>query len=1059
MPLNLSTAQTWSILLGSSELDISACVDGWVLQRTKAELDRPVTTRLEADLLAESPNAPFGFSMLPTAAIWKKGQQVKVLIDSVLVATLVLQTYDYDFDDCRVDGDESPGGQLIAVCQLSLESRTQKIQPFGSQFFEEAKTDRLSERTSSRVVPWTAAAGLYLDRAGLSLADANNPTLRTRGADGRPRTDGLSAEPPNPNPDPIAEAQAIAQSRGCWLWVRPDGAVVARKYPMPPYGSPAVRISRDLLFKNKLERLEVGDEFEPPQRVNVVGRENRAVPEWDSEDFGESEFEDDDGPTEGQRQPCEDDNGDKTIITAAGYIKIDQPRVKNGIGKLNYVRYAEEKWTEKRVLFPSSTSTTLIREYKTERTVYYDRRGYPLSSVTKKIVPAGLASSQIYLEQTSPYYSERIEETWNYDLRGIWTNYVRDVYSPLEIIFGTEDAGRAFGLASRTETLYAEIACGKYSEITGNFEPAGRVRPDPDRPYDTTPTRTDNPAPRDLDGAPEPPYKPTPQPVVPSSYQAEDERLGLTSDEDDDRDDATIYLDHINSQEQADEMSKLLAQMFESRRWARSIERPLDRATLSNLDLFAVEDVCRSRGIVDGFSIICAEGEILCSYTLQFVGDLATPVPTRTSRAITVPPAPGVSNPVMLTPEPDYSFQQGESVEILLVAQGGTQPYAFTATPLPAGLTLGGNTISGEPTTPGTTTVTATVTDDDSDTSQVLFDIVVTAVAPAAARSKQVLRLIAEDSDAALLVEPPEILLCIGEDSDSATLGIFLQALTAEIVTTWGGEIRTPIVAELSQIWTGAIELVEPSIDQPSLRLWLDPANGLTSTENVGFGDFNVQWASLATANPDAVVANEFSQIDVLTPNAFGTDIPGALIGDPALDAYSALTAANPSNSGSYIAATGYTLFVVFRALGFNASDSFDRGSMYSRGDGIVGDTNGFSGGFALYLRRLDEVYELTLGNDTGSTQAEVYTPIALNTTYLVEAWHDGTTLNLSLNGGVAQSTPAGARSNTGDLALGALTDYSFHGYLGHCLLYTGALDSPTRSAIRDNLNTIYGVY
>lgn len=1057
MPLNLATAQNWNILLGAAELDISGCVDGWILQRTKAELDRPVTTRLEADLLAESPNAPFGFSMLPTAAIWKKGQQVKVLIDGVLVATLVLQSFDYDFDDCRVDGDESPGGQLIAVCRLSLESRTEKIEPFGPKFFAEAKTDRMSGSTYKKVVPWTKAAGLYLNRAGIPLADTSGNTivLRTRGANGEPRTDGLSAEPPNPNPDPIAEAQSIAQSRGCWLWVKPDGSVVARKYPMPPYGSPAVRISRDLLFKNKLERLEVGDEFEPPQRTNVVGRENRAVPEWDTEEFGESEFDDaDDDPTDGQRQPCEDGGGDKRIITPAGYIVIDQPRVKNGIGSLNYVKYREEQYTEKNVLFPGSDSNALVRERLEERVVYYDREGKPLSALTKKTIPAGLASSQLYPEQTNDYYAERIEEIWEYDLSGLWLSHRRDVYKRMEIIFNTKDAGGGFAIAHRTLTNYLEVACDKWSELVSEFVPEGVKRPDPDRPFSTTLVKDSNNIPTELDGAPEPPYKPTPQPIVPDSYQAEDERPGLTSDEDDERDGQTIYLDHINSQEQADEVAKLLGQMFESRRWARSIERPLDRATLKNLDLFAVEDVCKSRGIVDGFSILCAEGEILCSYTLQFVGDLANPVPPRTSRAVSVPPAPGVSNPVALNPEPDYSFQQGESVEIVLLAQCGSQPYTYSTTTLPAGLTLSGDTISGNPTATGTTTITATVTDDSSDTDSVSFDVVVAAVAPAATRSKRVIRGIAEDIDEAYLAEPPPPVTGIGEDADEAIGGIFLAPITAEIVTTWGGEIRSPLVAEITITWGGEIERIEPSIDQPSLQLWLDPDLGLTSVDS-GFGDWDVQWDTQSTNNSTAIARNEFSLIDPYSANAFGTGISGLRAGDPVADDGWALTLESPFGSQNYISSTAYTIFVVFEAIGFNASTNLGRNNLYGNSDGVIGD--GF--GFGVYLREIGGNYELVLGNDTGTTQAEVYQSATLNTIYLVEAWHDGTDIHMKVNDGTEQTTPAGARTSNGDLFIGGWYDRCINGYIGHVLVYNGALDQATRDGIRAELNGIYGAY
>lgn len=48
---------------------------------------------------------------------------------------------------------------------------------------------------------------------------------------------------------------------------------------------------------------------------------------------------------------------------------------------------------------------------------------------------------------------------------------------------------------------------------------------------------------------------------------------------------------------------------------------------------------------------------------------------------------------------------------VTLTASGGVGPYTWTATPLPAGLTLTGAVISGTPTTAGTTNVVITPTD------------------------------------------------------------------------------------------------------------------------------------------------------------------------------------------------------------------------------------------------------------------------------------------------------------------------------------------------------------
>ncbi len=60
----------------------------------------------------------------------------------------------------------------------------------------------------------------------------------------------------------------------------------------------------------------------------------------------------------------------------------------------------------------------------------------------------------------------------------------------------------------------------------------------------------------------------------------------------------------------------------------------------------------------------------------------------------------------------DRSYPVGAAIPPLtLTASGGTAPYTFTTTALPAGLSLSGTEITGTPTTIGTTTVTVTATD------------------------------------------------------------------------------------------------------------------------------------------------------------------------------------------------------------------------------------------------------------------------------------------------------------------------------------------------------------
>ena len=68
-----------------------------------------------------------------------------------------------------------------------------------------------------------------------------------------------------------------------------------------------------------------------------------------------------------------------------------------------------------------------------------------------------------------------------------------------------------------------------------------------------------------------------------------------------------------------------------------------------------------------------------------------------------------------------------------LVAANGATPYTWTATPLPAGLTLSGAVISGTPTAAATTNVVSTVTDKAGGTASKTLPLVIAAAAPPSA--------------------------------------------------------------------------------------------------------------------------------------------------------------------------------------------------------------------------------------------------------------------------------------------------------------------------------------
>ncbi|MET9633503.1 S8 family serine peptidase [Lentzea sp. NPDC006480] len=89
-------------------------------------------------------------------------------------------------------------------------------------------------------------------------------------------------------------------------------------------------------------------------------------------------------------------------------------------------------------------------------------------------------------------------------------------------------------------------------------------------------------------------------------------------------------------------------------------------------------------------------------------------------------PQPG--NPAVTNPGTQNSTV-GQAVSLQLAATGGTPPYTWSVSGLPAGLSANSSgAISGTPTTAGTSTVTATVTDSAGKTGSATFSWVVNAV-------------------------------------------------------------------------------------------------------------------------------------------------------------------------------------------------------------------------------------------------------------------------------------------------------------------------------------------
>jgi 5'-nucleotidase len=109
------------------------------------------------------------------------------------------------------------------------------------------------------------------------------------------------------------------------------------------------------------------------------------------------------------------------------------------------------------------------------------------------------------------------------------------------------------------------------------------------------------------------------------------------------------------------------------------------------------------------------------------IADFATGVPTPKNSTITEGGDPEPAD-LVADSESDITTTVDAQVSATLTATGGKEPYAWSATGLPAGVTLSAaGALSGSPTTAGTYPVTATVTDDSDpeQTDEVTFTITV----------------------------------------------------------------------------------------------------------------------------------------------------------------------------------------------------------------------------------------------------------------------------------------------------------------------------------------------
>jgi subtilisin family serine protease len=154
----------------------------------------------------------------------------------------------------------------------------------------------------------------------------------------------------------------------------------------------------------------------------------------------------------------------------------------------------------------------------------------------------------------------------------------------------------------------------------------------------------------------------------------------------------------------------------------------------------------------------------------------------------TVPGTPVLANPGSQT------STVGTAVSLQLSASNGTAPYSFTATGLPAGLSISASgLISGTPTTAGTSSVTATVTDAASKTATATFSWTVNPVGTGCAP-------VTNGTDVAIPdlgtgTSTITIAGCTGNASATSTVKV-------DIIHTWSGDLVVDLVAPDGSVYT-----------------------------------------------------------------------------------------------------------------------------------------------------------------------------------------------------------------------------------------------------------------
>ncbi|RLL71595.1 autotransporter domain-containing protein [Ochrobactrum soli] len=115
----------------------------------------------------------------------------------------------------------------------------------------------------------------------------------------------------------------------------------------------------------------------------------------------------------------------------------------------------------------------------------------------------------------------------------------------------------------------------------------------------------------------------------------------------------------------------------------------------------------------DGVDTISGKPTAAGSFDVNVTATDAEGYTATKSQTIVIAEAPVIDLDLSAMP----AGKEGLDYAHTLVATGGTEPYSYTATGLPAGVTLNGDTLSGKPTTAGSYDVTITVTDGEGYTA------------------------------------------------------------------------------------------------------------------------------------------------------------------------------------------------------------------------------------------------------------------------------------------------------------------------------------------------------